>query len=375
MEDKEWQARNRLPFPFEPIDLFSEVHQATSSGVQLQRIRETAPHFQTWFRKTGQVSAFYSYDLITLPYPTRYGLWRATQNPAPFLWFTNRMFLVQWKAHGKTWTLLSEPTDYERAANTPYYANLIDKYGTYVSNRLLAKRHGTVESHLAALGLRPEDIDFITYDHLHTQDIRRWLGTTKPQADWEQNEPLSPYFPNAKLIVQRKEWDLLQTLHPLQKIWYQPATFRDIPRERILLIDGDVLLGPGAALIWTPGHTEGNHSLVVNTETGIWVSSENAISAECLTPGDSSLPGLRNYSKTTGLEVVINGNTLEYTARQYNSLVLEKELADPVPTNSQIRQFFPSSEWTSHPLALGLKPSFRHLRVALGKIEIPSDHT
>lgn len=361
--------KKRAPFPFEQIDIFKEVHSTSSPGLQLQYIRQTATHFQDWFRKTGVVSAFASFDLITLPYPTRYGLWRATKSPSPFLWFTNRMFIVQWKAHGRTWTLLNEPSDYELGANTPFYVSLMKKYGDYVSNHLLAKRHGTVETHLQSVGLRPEDIDFITYDHLHTQDIRRWVGTTKSQADHATNEPLQAYFPKAKLIVQQKEWDVLHSLHPLQSIWYQPSTFHDIPQDRLLFIDGDVLLGPGVALIWTPGHTEGNHSLVVHTDTGIWVSSENAISAECLNPSQSSLPGLRSYAKTSGLEVVINGNTLEHTARQYNSVVLEKLMSDPSKNNPHMRQFFPSSELTGHPLSPGTKPSFRHLQVAYGTIQ------
>ena len=29
-------------------------------------------------------------------------------------------------------------------------------------------------------GLRPEDIDFVSFDHLHVQDVRFVLGTTEP---------------------------------------------------------------------------------------------------------------------------------------------------------------------------------------------------
>lgn len=120
-----------------------------------------------------------------------------------------------------------------------------------------------------------------------TQDVRRWLGTTKPQADISPNESIKPYFPNAKLIVQQKEWEIIPCLHPLQYDWFQPEIFNDIPEDRLIFTNGDVLLGPGVMLLWTPGHTQGNHSLVVNTDSGIWVSSENGIAAECYAPKES----------------------------------------------------------------------------------------
>ncbi|WP_373893579.1 hypothetical protein [Virgibacillus sp. CBA3643] len=355
---------------FQQIPHFEEAHQDQNPGRQLQKIKETVPDFKEWFKKTGKASAFHSFDLIKIPYPKKYGLWRAGRSPVPYIWFTNRMFIVQWEAEGRTWTLLNEPSETELDEGTPFYSALIEKYGDFLSG-FLSKRMGTVEGYLDEVGLKPEDVDFITYDHLHTQDVRRWLGTTKPQEDLNPNEPLKPYFPNAKLIVQQKEWDILPHLHPLQEIWYQPETYEDIPMEKILFTNGDILLGPGVALMYTPGHTQGNHSLVVNTETGIWVSSENAIAAECLVPEESGIPGLKQYAKHTKFDVVINGNTLEYTARQYNSLIQEKLMADPSTKNAKIPQFFPSSELTPSIFAIGTRPSFMHKMVDFGTIKRP----
>jgi len=90
--------------------------------------------------------------------------------------------------------------------------------------------------------------------------------------------------------VQRAELESLEALHPLQVPWYQASTFAALRQEAVFPIDGDVLIGPGVALLATPGHTIGNHTLVVNTETGIWASSENVIAAECLTPEHSRIP-------------------------------------------------------------------------------------
>jgi hypothetical protein len=356
---------------FQKIPFFEEAHAQENPGRQLEMIRDAAPRFKEWFRQTGTVTAFHSFDLITLPYPRKYALWRAALSPVSYVWFTNRMFIVQWRSKGRVWTLLNEPTEYELASNTPYFAEQIRRYGEFLSHTLLSYRYSTVEKHLEAAGLRPEDIDFITYDHLHTQDVRRWLGTNKPQADISPDCPVRAYFPKAKLIVQRKEWDILPHLHPLQRIWYQPEKFADIPEERLLIIDGDVLLGPGVALMWTPGHTQGNQSLVVNTDSGIWVSSENGVAAECYAPMESGIPGLRRYTKKTGFEVVLNANTIENTARQYNSMIQEKLVADPCKDRPGLPQFFPSSELRGHIFAPGTRPSYQHKRVSFGKIIRP----
>ena len=358
---------------FQQVYHFEKAHQDWNPGRQLKKIKAAVPEFKDWFKNTGKALSYHSFDLITIPYPTKFGLWRAGTSPAPFLWFTNRMYIVQWKVDGRTWTLLNEPSETDLGSETPFYSSLMQKYGEYLTHNVLSKLHGTVESHLEEVGLKPEDIDFITYDHLHTQDIRRWVGTTKPQPDISPNEPVTPYFPNAKLIVQQKEWDILPHLHPMQRVWYQPEKYIDIPEERLLFIEGDVLLGPGVLLMWTPGHTQGNHSLVVNTDTGIWVTSENGIAAECYAPEASRIPGLKKYARKTGFEVVLNANVIEGTARQYNSMVQEKLVADPSVEDPRIPQFFPSSELCPNILSPGTTPSFMHEQVAFGNIELPEE--
>jgi hypothetical protein len=44
--------------------------------------------------------------------------------------------------------------------------------------------------------------------------------------------------------------------------WYVPDTLQDAHVERFGRLHGSVELGIGVALVWTPGHTDGNHSLV-----------------------------------------------------------------------------------------------------------------
>ncbi|MCP2315583.1 hypothetical protein APR12_000916 [Nocardia amikacinitolerans] len=62
----------------------------------------------------------------------------------------------------------------------------------------------------------------------------------------------------------RDELAAVAELHPLQKPWYQPAAYRDVPAEAFLPIEGSIVLGPGVAVVKTPGHVFGNQSLVIN---------------------------------------------------------------------------------------------------------------
>ena len=96
----------------------------------------------------------------------------------------------------------------------------------------------------------------------------------------------------------------------------------------MVLLDGDVELGKGVALVHTPGHTDGNHSLVINTPEGVYVSSENGVSADSWQPSLSKIPGVKKYAEFWNREVILNSNTLEDTLDQYDSMVKEKSVAD-----------------------------------------------
>jgi hypothetical protein len=327
------------------LDAFDAVDRTAPYGLQLRQGREAAAAFRKDLLSTGMPTSVVTKDLITLPYPVRFGLWRAALTPSPYLSITNRMLVIRWPGN----VLVFEPSDHERGEFTPYFARLNAQTPGFVQDRIVT-RHATVLDNLAALGIAPEEVTYLAFDHLHTQDVRRWIGTsTEPAA-----------FPNAKLVVQRDELDALAELHPLQQPFYQPEAYRDLDLSRVAAIDGDVLLGPGVALIATPGHTFGNQTLVLSTNDGIWAVSENVIAVECLVPEHSTVPGVARHARTWGREVILNTNTPEGLADQYNSLVKEKALVDRSQRDSRFPQFLPSSELTASPYFPGTKPTFVH---------------
>ena len=215
---------------------------------------------------------------------------------------------------------------------------------------MIVRASDTVLSAIAKLGLAPEDVDYITYDHLHTQNLTRWLGGNGQAA----------IFPNAKLLVMREEWESTQALLPWQNQWYCPGGIDGIDDSRIEILDGDVFLGDGSvALMHTKGHTEGNHSIVAHTDQGLLVTSENGVSMDAYAPQHSNIKGLAKYAELTDAEVVMNGNTLEYGIDQYLSMIQEKTVAGPYPKDERFFNMALSSESAGYYLFPGTAPTVR----------------
>jgi hypothetical protein len=353
---------------FERIDDFWAPSLDVTPAEDLRRIREAAPWFKESFRESGTVASFAARSLVTLPYPRRFALWEACKLPVPYVWMTNRMFVIRWEQDGRTRTLLAEPSDYELGIDTPFLRKSIGSLPMGRDRALdtFFVRHAHVEEHLADMGISPHEIDYLSFDHLHTQDVRRLVGTTTPAPDIGfPDSPVPPLFPNAKLIVQRDELDHVRDVHPFQARFHQSWTYRDIDTDRLEIVEGDLLLGPGVALLRSPGHTLGNHTLVVNTSRGIFTSSENGVAVDSWAPHRSRIPGVARWASAWGYEVVMNFNTPEYASWQYNSMIKEKLVADTIP-GTDLPQVFPSSELTRHRLAPGVKPVHEHGDLFIG---------
>ena len=115
------------------------------------------------------------------------------------------------------------------------------------------KRHPYLEN-LAALGLRPEEVDFVLCTHLHVDHVG-W-NTRLLNGRWV------PTFPNAKYIFSKDEWSFWQQRH-------KDADFKDDPfyDDSILpvleagqaeLVSSDYQIDEGVWLEPSPGHTPGH---------------------------------------------------------------------------------------------------------------------
>jgi hypothetical protein len=357
-----------VPAGATPLGDFNAAWAVPGAGPRLRAVTVAAERLRDRFAGGPRVVAVRTLPLSTLLYPTKYAFNSCASSPAPFVVLTHRCVLVQFLQAGTPKTLLFNPTDLEGARATPFLAGLIARVGERAANYLAGSFEPLVVQ-LAHLGIPPDKVDYIAFDHLHTQDLRPVLGTTDGAS--------SPRFPNATFLVRTSEWEDLSDPHPYQRPWFVPGAKRGVRMDRAVLLGdvsgagGDIALGDGVLLVRTPGHTSGNQTLFLNTEQGVWGISENGTSADNWSPLDSKISGLATACRKSSLDVAVNANTPEGGAQQYTSMILERTLVDRVRRAPAFVQMFPSSEVTPSKLAPGLAPTVLHRAITGGDVVRP----
>lgn len=342
-----------------PLSALDGVFEDMAPTERLRRAKQCGGQLHEQLMDAEPVPFYRSFELVRVPYPTRYAFHNVKGLLSPFIHIVNRVFVIQFESPEGIKTLLVSPSDPDRNRETPFFKRLSESFGPLqdLGDRIMAPQQMDVVEALRTTGLRPEDVDYLTYDHLHTQDIRGWIGT--------KEEP--GIFPRAKLLVMEQEWISTKNLLPPQEPWYCPRGIDDVDPERIVLLDQSVMLGDAVALIQTPGHTEGNHSVVVRTPEGVMVTSENGVGLDAYQPLCSELKPVRDYAEETGMEVVLNGNTLERGLDQYVSMVMEKAVAGPSQRDERFPNVVCSSEMSSYWAFPGIKPTFEFGNLYFGR--------
>lgn len=103
------------------------------------------------------------------------------------------------------------------------------------------------EDALQTVNLHPADIDIIIHTHLHNDHC---------ENDYK--------CPQAKIIVQKAEYDFFLNPHPLDHRYYPDL----LDGLNVELVEGDVAFRDGIDLIFTPGHTPGGQSIAIQTAAG-----------------------------------------------------------------------------------------------------------
>ncbi len=343
-----------MPSEIFAISDFDGARDATGPADRLIEVRRRATEFRKRMLTESDVIFYRSINLITVPFPVKYGLRDAAVSISPFLSIFNRLFVVQYNTSDGLKTLLFSPSDIDANEKTPFFQTLLDTPFRPIIEPLLVPFRRSVEEALALTGIKPDQVDYISYDHLHTQDIRKWLGVDGKPG----------FFPNAKLLVMKQEWASANALLPSQALWYCRNGVAGIDINKIVQLDGSVKLGEGIALVHTPGHTEGNHSLVAKTPEGLFVTSENGICADSFAPQHSKIPGVKKHAEQYGIDIIMNANTLENSNDQYISMDMERTIAGPSLKNPNFYNIASSSELTSNFLFPFMKPTF-----TLGELE------
>src|SRR5699024_10319179 len=236
---------------------FEGVHDIWPRGERLDAIRAASQKFHDRFVAGPQVQAVKTFDIAEVPYPSRFAFQGYSLHANPFISIINRMMVIQFTGFdGALKTLVWEPTVAQGSAEAPFY-HAIQRMGRRLKvERFFAEYLNDPDDVLPGLGLRNEDVDYVSFDHLHVQDVRMIMGSTGVIEG--ESAPRAPLFPAAKLLVHRKELGTFESMHPMQWAWYVERGMEGVPQDRLEVFDGDVELGEGVALLWTPGHTDGN---------------------------------------------------------------------------------------------------------------------
>lgn len=120
-----------------------------------------------------------------------------------------------------------------------------------MGRRLNITERDFLPNRLQEVGISPEEVNTVIVSHLHW-DHAGFIGAVS----------------HAEIIVQRVEYAFAFNAPPYARMSYFRSDF-DIPELRWRLLDGDEVLMPGITAIFTPGHSPGHQSLMVELpETG-----------------------------------------------------------------------------------------------------------
>ena len=109
---------------------------------------------------------------------------------------------------------------------------------------------GRLPAELAAAGITPDEVDTVVLTHLHTDHLG-WAVT---------GDPGTPYFRNARYLLQRTEVEAVRRAAPqLAARVLDPLA----DTGQLTAVDGEQRISPGVRLIPTPGHTPGHQSVLV----------------------------------------------------------------------------------------------------------------
>ena len=120
----------------------------------------------------------------------------------------------------------------------------------------------TLTEAMAKVGVKPEDVKQIIITHLHHDHCAN----------------LEIFPKDTPIYVQKAEFANACAPSPAEKFDYTFLPYHNCPywKEHILQfrgIEGDYVLEPGLKLLFTPGHTAGSQSVLIDTEKGQYVYS------------------------------------------------------------------------------------------------------
>ena len=119
------------------------------------------------------------------------------------------------------------------------------------------ERSSALEKELSELDLVPEDVHLVLLTHLHADHAG---GVIKLEEDGSR----LPRFPNARHVVQFKEWQEAMQPDERTSATYFTSNLKLLEQEKLLeLVDGEDEVARGVRLLNTGGHTPGHQAVLI----------------------------------------------------------------------------------------------------------------
>jgi glyoxylase-like metal-dependent hydrolase (beta-lactamase superfamily II) len=117
-----------------------------------------------------------------------------------------------------------------------------------------------LEDAIRHAGHSPDDVDVVISTHLHFDHAG---GNTLRDADGH----IRPAFPNARYVVQRREYEFAQIQNERIRASYMDSNYEPVEQAGLWsFVDGEAEIVPGVSVLPTPGHTPHHQSVLVHSE-------------------------------------------------------------------------------------------------------------
>ena len=117
---------------------------------------------------------------------------------------------------------------------------------------------GLLAADMASKGIAREDVDTVVISHLH----RDHVGWNTVSSDGD----LVPYFPNARYLVPKADWDTFTRRAGMSMFAYIREKVMSLMDVGVLeLIDGEQAIADHLTALPTPGHTPGHTSVLITS--------------------------------------------------------------------------------------------------------------
>ena len=108
-----------------------------------------------------------------------------------------------------------------------------------------------IRAALKSVGTTPEEIDYLVLSHLHFDHCAE-----------------APLFKNARIIVQKKEWETAFHPVPTARQFFELSLFQNLEAMDLVLVEGEYEVTQGVSTLFLPGHSQGLQGLAVDTAAG-----------------------------------------------------------------------------------------------------------